>query len=123
MKRHSMDAVSLVFGLLFLAVAGWWVAARFLNLDWNVPNFGWIAAGALILLGLLGVMASLRSGDTPDAPAAQRPTAGAPTAGAPTAEAPTAEAPTAEASKIDEFSYDDDAYGVRTTTDEGTSGQ
>jgi hypothetical protein len=62
MKRHSTDVVSLIFGLLFVAVAAWWAASYYLNwaLNWNVPNFGWIAAGALIVLGLIGVVASVR---------------------------------------------------------------
>jgi hypothetical protein len=62
MKRHRADLVSLFFGLFFAAVAGWWALSTYLKLrlDWNVPNLGWIAAGALILIGLLGVVASLR---------------------------------------------------------------
>ena len=62
MKRHRTDVVSLLFGLLFLALAGWWAVAYYLDwtVNWNVPNFGWFAAGVLILLGLLGVAASLR---------------------------------------------------------------
>ncbi|GEM_PF-2301097 len=67
MKRHSIDVVSLVFGVLFIAIAGWWLLSRYVDVNWNVPNLGWIAAGALILLGLLGVVASLRGGDRPAA--------------------------------------------------------
>ena len=62
MKSHRTDVVSLVFGLLFVALASWWAASYYLNwvLDWQVPHLGWFAAGVLILLGLLGVAASLR---------------------------------------------------------------
>lgn len=62
LERHRADLISLFFGLLFAAVAGWWAISYYLNLrlDWNVPNFGWFAAGALILIGVLGVVASLR---------------------------------------------------------------
>jgi hypothetical protein len=80
--RHGTDAVSLVFGLLFVAVAGWWLFGRYV-VSVDVPNLGWLVAGALILMGLLGVVASLRGDktsadaavtqdepDTPDADAA-----------------------------------------------------
>lgn len=67
MKRHSTDVVSLVFGLVFLAVAAWWVIDYYININIGVhiPNIGWFAAGALILLGLLGVGASLRGSREP----------------------------------------------------------
>lgn len=58
MKRHSTDLVSVIFGVIFLAIAGWWLLGRYVNL--NVPHGGWVLAGALILVGLLGVVGSLR---------------------------------------------------------------
>jgi hypothetical protein len=60
--RHRTDAVSLIFGLLFLGVAGWWAAWYYLDwmITWRLPDAGWLVAGVLILLGLLGIMASLR---------------------------------------------------------------
>lgn len=66
MKRHSTDTVSLVFGLIFLGIVGLWVVGLFVDVD--IPHFGWIAALGLIVLGLLGVVASLRGGgrDTRD---------------------------------------------------------
>ena len=62
MKRHGTDVVSLLFGLLFIALSAWWAVAYYLDwtVNWNVPNFGWIAAGVLIVVGLFGVVASLR---------------------------------------------------------------
>jgi hypothetical protein len=61
---HRTDLVSLFFGVMFLGVVGWWAAAYYLNWSvdwsWNVPNMGWFVAGALILLGLLGLLASAR---------------------------------------------------------------
>jgi hypothetical protein len=68
MKRHSTDAVSLVFGIAFVLIAGWWALVRVLHsydLNLNVPHIGWFLAGGLILLGLLGVAASLRRGNEP----------------------------------------------------------
>jgi hypothetical protein len=60
--RHRTDAVSLIFGLIFLGVAGWWAASYYL--DWMItlrlPDVGWLVAGALILLGLIGIAGSLR---------------------------------------------------------------
>jgi hypothetical protein len=61
MKRHSTDMVSLVFGLIFAAIAGWWALGYYLGgFKVNIPHLGLFAAGALIVLGLLGVAASLR---------------------------------------------------------------
>lgn len=74
MKRHRTDVVSLIFGLLFVALASWWATSYYLNwtLTWHVPNFGWIAAGVLILLGLLGLIASMRR-DRPEPALAEGP--------------------------------------------------
>lgn len=69
MRRHGTDAVSLVFGILFVAISVWWVVDRYVFVDLDLPHVGWIAAGALILLGLVGVVASFR-GDRP-APGSQ----------------------------------------------------
>jgi hypothetical protein len=59
MKRHSTDLVSLTFGLIFAAIAGWWLVGRSVP-NVNVPNLGLIIAAGLIALGLLGVVGSLR---------------------------------------------------------------
>ncbi len=74
MKRHRTDVVSLVFGLLFLALPAWWAVAYYLDwtVNWNLPNFGWIAAGVLIVVGLFGVVASLRR-DRPEPALAEGP--------------------------------------------------
>ena len=60
MKQHRADLVSLFFALVFLTVAGWWAITYLYDIQLNVPNFGWFAAGALILVGVLGIVASLR---------------------------------------------------------------
>jgi hypothetical protein len=58
MKRHSLDVLSLVFGLIFLLVAGSWIIRRNTNVD--LPEAGWFIAGALIIAGLFGIVSSLR---------------------------------------------------------------
>jgi hypothetical protein len=62
MKRHRADLLSFGFGLFFAAAAGWWAIAYYLDWDLriDVPHLGWIVASILILVGLLGVVASLR---------------------------------------------------------------
>ncbi|MFK3981137.1 hypothetical protein ACI2K4_12250 [Micromonospora sp. NPDC050397] len=60
MKAHRTDGVSLTFALIFLAIAGWWLAAQFL--DFALPAVGWMLAGGLILIGVLGLLGALRSG-------------------------------------------------------------
>jgi hypothetical protein len=93
MKRHRTDVVSLVFGLLFLALPAWWAVAYYLDwtVNWNLPNFGWIAAGVLIVVGLFGVVASLRR-DRPEPALAEGPAtasaAGWDASGPPLAEGP-----------------------------------
>lgn len=85
MKAHPTDRVSLGFGLVFLAVAAWWLVAQLLDLA--PPTAGWFLAVALIVFGVLGLLGALRSGRTPGAPADHaEPAAGPttdPTTGAP----------------------------------------
>jgi hypothetical protein len=59
MKSHRTDGVSLTFGVVFLLLAAWYVAARLVDLD--LPMVGWSVAGGLIVLGLLGLVGALRS--------------------------------------------------------------
>lgn len=68
MKAHRTDIVSFAFGLAFLGLSAWWLLARILGLA--LPPVGWFLAGALILIGLLGLVGALRSGrHTESAPA------------------------------------------------------
>lgn len=77
MKAHRTDGVSLVFALIFLALAGWWLLAQ--RLDLALPAVGWFLAGALILVGVLGLLGALRSGrSTPPASVPATPTAASP---------------------------------------------
>lgn len=105
MKAHRTDLVSFAFGLVFLALSGWWLLAQLLGLA--LPAVGWFLASALILIGVFGLVGALRSGRSPQpevttetaAPETAAPVSGAaaPTAGAavPTAGAavPTSGAP------------------------------
>ena len=59
MKKHDVDAVSLAFGLGFLGFAVWW--QLILSIDLDLPKFGWLVGGALILFGALGLLATVRS--------------------------------------------------------------
>jgi hypothetical protein len=60
MKSHRTDGVSLTFGVFFLALAVWYALARMVDLD--LPAMGWSVAGALFLLGLLGLVGALHTG-------------------------------------------------------------
>jgi hypothetical protein len=60
MKAHRTDGVSLSFGLIFLAVAVWWAVAQVTTV--RLPALGWLAAGALILFGVVGLLGAIRSG-------------------------------------------------------------
>ncbi|MER7473361.1 hypothetical protein [Micromonospora sp. NPDC000018] len=60
MKAHRTDIVSFAFGLIFVGLAAWWLLAKLLGLA--LPPVGWFLAGALILIGLLGLVGALRSG-------------------------------------------------------------
>ncbi len=74
MKRHRTDGVSLVFALIFLAIAAWWLIARLVDLA--LPAVGWFLAGALILVGILGLLGALRSGRHAGEPAGPAPASG-----------------------------------------------
>jgi len=70
MKRHSLDVLSLVFGLIFLGIAGSWIIRT--NWDLNLPDAGLYIAAALIVAGLFGIVSTLRGGrsDSRSAPPA-----------------------------------------------------
>jgi hypothetical protein len=55
-KRHDLDVVSLVFGLVFGAVACWWGVDRVGRLDMPL---GWPLAVALLVAGVVGLLGAL----------------------------------------------------------------
>ncbi|MQA25630.1 MAG: hypothetical protein GEU94_09170 [Micromonosporaceae bacterium] len=61
MKAHGTDAASLVFGVLFLGIAGWWLLADFTGWELSVSVIAWLAAGLLIVVGVLGITTAIRS--------------------------------------------------------------
>jgi hypothetical protein len=60
MKRHETDLFSLVFGLAFLVVAVTWAVAKVIDISWF--SIGWLFAGGLVLIGLLGIFSVIRPG-------------------------------------------------------------
>jgi len=56
-RRHELDVVSLVFGLVFATVALLWPLWKLDVLDGN--SLSWIPALALVVIGLLGVTLSI----------------------------------------------------------------
>jgi hypothetical protein len=60
-RRHRFDPLSFIFGLVFIGLA---VALSIDNLDLALPGLRWIAAGALLVLGLVMLLGtSMRSDD------------------------------------------------------------
>jgi hypothetical protein len=71
-RRHEIDAVSLVAGLLFVVVAWVHIVARSTETDLNLR---WMVPAVLVLLGVLGLLSAVRfprrepAGDAADAAA------------------------------------------------------
>lgn len=58
MKRHPLDVLSLVFGIVFLVGAG---AAVTDNFDIRILQFEWLAAGALLVIGAIVLVSAGRT--------------------------------------------------------------
>jgi hypothetical protein len=61
-KPHSTDHLSLAFGVLFLAVSGWWLVAQVTDLTVSIQVMGWLVAGLLVAVGAVGIITAIRSG-------------------------------------------------------------
>jgi hypothetical protein len=59
MKRHPTDSVSLVFGLLFAFVVGWWGLSKLIDFPDDYPVAG-IGPLALLVIGVVGLLSALR---------------------------------------------------------------
>ena len=58
MRRHATDVVALTTGCVFLAIVAVWAVAKAVTVD--LPSRGWIAAGLLVVIGMVGLAAALR---------------------------------------------------------------
>lgn len=56
MKRHAFDALSFVFGAVFLVLAG---ALSVEGLDVGPTTLRWIGAGILLVLGVMMLLTSI----------------------------------------------------------------
>jgi hypothetical protein len=54
MKQHDLDAVSFAFGAVFVSLVVVWLGTRLIDIEF--PSAGWLVAGALILLGIVGMV-------------------------------------------------------------------
>jgi hypothetical protein len=59
MSSRRVDSTALVFGIVFLAIAGWWLIDRVV--DWHFANAGWFLAAILIAVGVAGIARAFRS--------------------------------------------------------------
>jgi hypothetical protein len=71
MKAHRTDVLSLVFGMLFLAVALAFTAQEFLNI--RLPDITWFLAGGGILIGLAIAITALVPSRGENKPAVEEP--------------------------------------------------
>lgn len=72
MKRHPVDVISLIFGLIFVGIAAWWLLARVSSIALPV---GWVVAIALVVIGTIGLLAAIRpSRRDPDRTDPEQPT-------------------------------------------------
>lgn len=63
MRAHRTDGLSLTFALIFFAVLALWAADA---LGGGVlPSAGWILAGTLITVGVVGLIGTWRAGAAP----------------------------------------------------------
>jgi membrane protease YdiL (CAAX protease family) len=57
MKAHRTDTLSLVFGLIFVVVAGGFLAESYFDLE--LPEVGWFIAAGVIFVGVVTAAGAL----------------------------------------------------------------
>ena len=62
--NRELDAVAVVFGLLFLAIAGMWAISRLVDVSWYVAS--WLVPLVLLGIGTIGLLVVLRRGGAGD---------------------------------------------------------
>jgi hypothetical protein len=60
MKR-TVNVGALICGLIFMSIAIWWFVDH--NFGADLPNPAWLAAGLLIITGVIGVTGAIRRGN------------------------------------------------------------
>lgn len=78
MKRHHTDLFSLFFGILFAAIAAWWIFGTTAN---AARTAGWSAIGLLVILGIVGLVSAINRQDSPPIQSADSAFAGNVTSG------------------------------------------
>ncbi len=78
MRRHDTDVTSLVFGLIFIGVAGAWALVQTALI--SLPDLSVAGPAVLIVAGVVGLVATVatsargrRATETPDEPVAAGP--------------------------------------------------
>jgi hypothetical protein len=68
-KAHRTDKLSLIFGLIFIGLSLSWAFGWLTNWRLRIQpmHFGLLVAGGLIVLGIFGLLRSLRSARRTDA--------------------------------------------------------
>ncbi|HEY1486498.1 MAG TPA: hypothetical protein VGF84_10365 [Micromonosporaceae bacterium] len=59
MKTRRRDIPAMIFGLIFMGIAGTYFVGHGHGV--GLPGLGWITAAVLILLGLAGITSALRN--------------------------------------------------------------
>lgn len=59
MKERRMDTAAMIFGLIFIGLSSWYFVGH--DRGFTLSSIGWITAGLLILLGIVGITSAFRN--------------------------------------------------------------